>query len=324
MAQNDESRLRLSAMIRSNCGPVILAALDDPQVIEVMANPDGRIWLDRAGVGMVDTGARLSPAAVGAILSTTASMLNTTITRDRPFLEGEFPLDGSRLSALLPPIVGPNASFALRKKATRVFTLDDYVAAGIMTSGQVDHFKRAITARENILIVGGTGSGKTTLTNAGLRAIHDICPDDRLVALEDTYELQVAVQNQVLARSNENVTMSMLLRIAMRQRPDRIIVGEVRGAEAYTLLKAWNSGHPGGLTTIHANSASEGLDKLMHYIFESPDAGNFATETIGRMIAQTTNLVVFIERTSAPSGRLVKEMCRVRGHREGSFELAPL
>ena len=339
-------RKRLEEKLTRECGALIIEALQDPDVIEIMLNPDGRLWIDVAGVGMRSIG-ELSSGA-DSILATCASMLNTSITYEHPILEGEFPLDGSRLEGLIYPVVKAPA-FAIRKKASRIFSLSDYARGEIIRplslipdegrdQGEgngsfskgflhpVDAIRAGVATTKNILIVGGTGSGKTTLANAVLHEISLLCPHDRIVAIEDTMELQTDIENHVLLRTTEAVNMQRLLRATMRLRPDRIIVGEVRGAEAYTLLKSWNSGHPGGVATIHANSAAEGLDKLGHYIYESRDAQNFSPNMIGRMIASAVNLILFIEKTAGDRqpGRVVREICEVKGFVDGKYQLHPV
>lgn len=338
--ENIERDTRLRERLERNFGPFVMQALNDDKVVEVMLNADGRIWLDVAGQGMVDTGQTMSANSAESMLSVSASMLGTELTRDKPILEGELPLDGSRLEGIIAPIVDAPV-FAIRKKANMVFPLEEYAQRGMLRPGThsrdgksgLDFSARgstlqalhaAVRQRANILIVGGTGSGKTTLANAINGAIAQLCPLDRVVAIEDTKELQIPVENKVLLRTSENVSMQRLLRATMRLRPDRIIVGEVRGGEAYTLLKAWNSGHPGGMATIHADSAAEGLQKLTDYVFEAPEAQASSETRVGRVIASAVNLVLFIERIGESPGRAVSEICRVRGFSNGQFDLEPL
>jgi P-type conjugative transfer ATPase TrbB len=337
MSEVNESKERLLERMRRDFGPFLLSALADPKVVEVMRNADGRIWLDVAGLGQVDTGEVMDANKASSILGVAARMLDTVLTKENPILEGELPLDGSRIEGIIAPIVD-TPIFAIRKKATMVFTLEDYNSRGMFRPGTHRHghdggldlsqasgplaaIKAAIQQRANILIVGGTGSGKTTLANAVNAAIAELCPTDRVIAIEEVRELQIPVQNHVLLRSSEHVPMTRLLRATMRLRPDRIIVGEVRGAEAYTLLKAWNSGHPGGVATVHADSASQGLQKFTDYLFEAPEAQASSPERLGRLIASAVQLVLFIERIGDAPGRAVSEICRVRGFQNGSFDL---
>ena len=334
-----ETRKRLEEKLTRECGSVFMQALRDPAVIEIMLNPDGKLWLDKAGEGMIFTGYEMPRSVAESMLGTCASMLETAITADNPILEGEFPLDGSRLEGLYPPIVtGP--AFAIRKKATKIFTLDEYKARGIIRplnrellasisarhvedtilfDHPVDALRAAIRSRKNVLVVGGTGSGKTTLSNGLLAEFPVICPGDRVVTIEDTRELQVAVENIVSLRTSETVSMQRLLRATMRLRPDRIIVGEVRGGEALALLKAWNTGHPGGVATLHADSAYGGLIRLEQLIEEN--AGITANP---KMIAEAVGLIVFIERVNAEPGRMVTEIVKVNGFHDGHYQLEPV
>lgn len=339
-SQNQIVRQRLEEKLVRECGPVIGAALRDPAVIELLLNPDGKLWLDVAGKGMSFTGHTLEPGAAESMLTTCASMLQTTITRDNPILEGEFPLDGSRLEGIMPPLVRAPI-FSIRKKAQQVFTLEDYRAKGIIGatlglrashgatlqlahSHPTDAIRHAIRQRHNILIVGGTGSGKTTLANAILADIAEQCANDRLVAIEDTMELQVTMQNSVLLRTSEQASMQRLLRATMRLRPDRIVVGEVRGGEALTLLKSWNTGHPGGVATIHANSAEGGLVRLSQLIYEAPEARNLSEATIASTIREAVNLVVFIERVAHAPGRSVSEIMQIKDYVDDRFVMSPV
>lgn len=340
MTDENEHRDRLLERIRRDCGPTILDALANPKVVEIIRNPDGRIWLDVAGEGLVDSGSEMRATSAVSMLKICATLLQSPLTRETPILEGEFPLDGSRLQGLIDPVVD-TPTFAIRKHAKHVFRLEDYESGGMLRPGThvedgdswdaliaaptaVDVIKNAIRNRANILVVGGTGSGKTTLANALNLAIAELCPSDRVIAIEDTKELQLSVRNHVILRSTAEVSMQRLLRATMRLRPDRIVVGEVRGAEAFTLLKAWNSGHPGGFATLHADSAQKGLQKLSDYVFEAPEAQSSSTERLGRVIASTVQLVLFIERLSVAPWRAVSEVCRIRGYSNGSFDLQPL
>ena len=340
-SQKEALRQRLEEKLERECGPVLMKALRDPAVVEVLLNPDGRLWVDVAGKGMEFTGQAIEPGAAESLLATCASMLQTTITRDNPILEGEFPLDGSRLEGIVSPIVRAPI-LTIRKKASKVFTLDDYRARGIIGaalgghsagaeaaaqpahSHPIEAIRHAVRQRHNILIVGGTGSGKTTLANAILAEIAALCPDDRLVAIEDTMELQVTMRNSVLLRTSESTNMQRLLRATMRLRPDRIVVGEVRGGEALTLSKSWNTGHPGGIATIHANSAEGGLVRLSQLIYEAPEARNLSESTVASTIKEAVNLVVFIERSATPAGRSVSEMMQISDFVGDRFVMRPV
>ncbi len=344
-SQTEVLRKRLEEKLTRECGEQMMAALNDPKVIELMLNPDGKLWIDVLGHGMSYSGVDISANAAESMLSTTASMLNTTVTYENPILEGEFPLDGSRLEGIIFPIVR-RPIFTIRKKATNVFTLDDYVKKGIITADMsshsdrqghghgpaeftegaspVDVIRQGVKNRNNILVVGGTGSGKTTLVNAVLNEISCSCPEDRLVAIEDTMELQVTMPNSVVLRSNEHTSMQRLLRATMRLRPDRIVVGEVRGGEALTLLKSWNTGHPGGCATVHANSAQGGLIRIRQLIAEAPEASNLTDDTVNTMISEAINLILFIERIGESPGRRVSEIMQVKGYKDGAFVLKPI
>lgn len=309
-----ERARRINEKLRRELGPQIGQLLDDPGVIEVMLNADGYLWVDRLGNGMAAVG-HMNPAQAESLMATVAATLHTTITRDNPILEGELPLDGSRFEALIPPVVTAPV-FAIRRRASRVFTLADYVAAGIMTPRQRDALSAAVAQRRNILVVGGTSSGKTTLTNALIAEILHATPDHRLVILEDTAEIQCAAKNAVLLRATDTVDMVRLLRATLRLRPDRIIVGEVRGGEALSLLKAWNTGHPGGVATVHANSARAGLIRLEQLIAEATPA------PMPTLIATAVDVVVSIVKTAA--GRRIEEVVQVERFDGASYLFSTL
>ena len=294
---------RLHASLTHNLGPTIMAALHDPDVIEIMVNPDQTLWIEKLGQDMALCGT-LAPAQSRLIISLVASALETTVTAERPIVEGELPLDGSRFEGLIPPIVsGP--SFTIRKRASRVFTLDDYVASGILPPSASAILAQAIETRRNILVVGGTGSGKTTFVNAIIDGISRHCPTDRLIVIEDTAELQSASENTVFMRSSDGVPIQRLVKVSMRYRPTRILIGEVRDGSALDLLKAWNTGHPGGVATVHAGSAAAGLLRLEQLIAEATPV------PMPALIAEAVDMLCFIER--APGGRRVSDIVTVKG-----------
>jgi type IV secretion system protein TrbB len=246
---------RGARMLRTALGPVIARALEDPMTLEVMLNPDGRLWIDRLSEGLSDSGTTLSPEDGERIVRLVAHHVGAEVHAGRPRVSAELPSTGERFEGLLPPVVTAPC-FAIRKPAVAVFRLSDYVAAGIMTEAQASVLRDGVAARANILVAGGTSTGKTTLTNALLAEVARTA--DRVVIIEDTRELQCAAPNLVALRTKDGVaTLSDLVRSSLRLRPDRIPIGEVRGAEALDLLKAWGTGHPGGIGTIHRNRKSK-------------------------------------------------------------------
>lgn len=280
----------------------ILTIFNDSNTIEIMLNSDGKLWVEQFGKDMFVLKDNFSEIKAKSIITTVASYIDTVVNADNPILECEFPLDGSRFEALIPPVVS-KPTFTIRKKAIKIFTLDDYEQSNIITKTQKEFLVNAILERLNILVVGGTGSGKTTFSNALIYEISQKAPNQRIIIIEDTAELQCASENKVILRANEKVDMLRLLKATMRLRPDRIIVGETRSKEALDLLKAWNTGHPGGIATIHANSAYAGLTRLEQLIAEASNA------PMGQLIAEAINLVVFIKKNQ--KGRRIEEIAKV-------------
>lgn len=307
---------RALVSIERDFGPILTSALADPKTVEIMLNADGHLWCERLGEGMACIGT-LPAARAEALIKTVAGYHRKEITRQAPFFEGLFPLDGSRFAAQLPPIVSA-PTFAIRKRAIAVYRLEQYVEQDIMTERQRDVLIAAIQARKNILVVGGTGSGKTTLVNALIQASVDLFPHLRVCILEDTAEIRCAAENCVQYYTTLDMPMAKLLRITMRMRPDTILVGEVRGPEALDMLMAWNSGHEGGFATLHANHARAGLSKLAMYIsmnLEYP-------KPIEPLIAEAVHVVVHIARSAA--GRRVGEILNVTGYANEDYLTQPL
>jgi len=289
-------------MLRTALGPSIAAWLEDPIIVEVMLNPDGRLWVDRLSGGLADTGERLAAADGERIVRLVAHHVGAEVHPASPRVSAELPETGERFEGLLPPVVTA-PTFAIRKPAVAVFTLEDYVAAGIMAGVQAETLREAVRERRNILVAGGTSTGKTTLTNALLAEVAKTT--DRVVLIEDTRELQCSSPNLVALRTRDGVaSLSDLVRSSLRLRPDRIPIGEVRGAEALDLLKAWGTGHPGGVGTIHAGTALGALRRLEQLIQE-------AVVTVPRaLIAETIDVIAVLSGRGAD--RRLAELARVK------------
>lgn len=299
---------RLLEGLRHSCGPVLMNALEDPEVIEIMLNPDTSLWIERYGQDHERIGTIPLPQS-RLILSQVASGLNLTVNERSPIIEGEFPLDGSRFEGTFPPIVGPGPSFSLRKKACKVFTLGGYMDSGSIALEAVDIIESAVLGRKNIVVVGGTSSGKTTFVNAVIEAISRLTPSHRLIILEDTAELQSQSPNTVFLRTSvlANVDMRTLAKVSMRYAPKRILVGEVRDAAALEMLKLWNTGHPGGISTFHADSAEEALPRLEELVEE---AGLGPKQ---KLIGRAVDLAVYMEKTP-DNRRQISSIVQVNGY----------
>lgn len=299
-------------MLRTAMGPEIAAALADPEVVEVMLNPDGALWVDRLGSGRQPTGVSMSSAVAERIIRLVAAHVNAEVHAGLPILSAELPETGERFLGVLPPVVRA-PSFAIRKRALRIMTLADYVADGVMSEAQATFLRWAVRERLNIVVAGGTSTGKTTLANALLDEIAQT--RDRVLILEDTVELQCRSDDHVCMRAEPGITtMADLVRATLRLRPDRIVVGEVRGAEALDLLKAWGTGHPGGIATVHAGSAAGALTRFEQLVQE-------VSVTVPRpLIAEAVNVVVFLGGRGR--GRRVREIARVTGFDTQGYQLS--
>ena len=331
----DEQHQRLEVKLRRELGDQVLRLLDDNLTEDILLNPDGSLWVKRMGHGFSRIG-EMPAAQAASALGTIAAWRGTVLNHERPILETELPIDGSRFEGIVSPVVR-RPVFAIRLRPRKIFSLDDYEVDGILTDGtdplnqlrRRDDFldgvrglkhgeviRAAVRARKNILVVGSTGSGKTTLVNAILDSLARLTPHDRVISIEDTTELQCPVKNYLDLRAVGRVTMLECLRACMRLKPTRIVVGEVRGAEAHTLLKAWNTGHPGGAATVHANDALSGLIRLESLVAEATSAPQQT------LIAEAVDLVVFVdEESSVKAGRKVREVLLVTGYSNGNYQV---
>jgi P-type conjugative transfer ATPase TrbB len=320
LSARDEQARRLAESMKRQLGPSLCGVLAERGLVELMLNADGAVWADRLGQGMAHVGVMAATAAE-SLIGTVASTLRSTVTRENPILECTLPAAppflGARFEAMIPPVVAAPV-FTIRLKASSVFPLQEYERQGIMSAGQRAAIEIAVRERRNILVVGGTGTGKTTLTNAIIAYMVEVAPRHRLVIIEDTGELQCSAKNAVTLLTTDTVDVQRLLKGTMRLRPDRIIVGEVRDGAALSLLKAWNTGHPGGVCTIHANDAEAGLTRLEQLVAE-------ASQTpMQPVIAEAVDLIVSIAKADNEPGRVIREVVSVSGFAGGSYQLSNL
>lgn len=317
---------RQLSSLRAQTGS-LLERLQEPNVVDVIVNPDGRAWCKRIGQPFEDVG-RIGEARVKAILAGTATMRQAEFNHGHPILETDFPLDGSRIEGLTEPIVN-GAAIAFRPLNRQIFTLDGYTESGIITHkgdplNAVRHhdlfldqirgknhakiIRLALKYRRNIVAAGSTGSGKSTLANMLLQEVSQITPQDRVVLIEDTREIRCPVANHVSLLATAEVSLLTCLKAALRLAPDRIVVGEVRDENARELLNAWNTGHPGGIATVHANSAKDTLRRFEQLL-------NSATPETRETIAQAANVVLFMDKeASNPTGRKLREVLLIHGY----------
>lgn len=300
---------RLMRKLQEALGDKLCAALEDDSVVEIMLNPDGRLFIERFRHGVAQDG-EMAASTAEIVIGSVAHALHSETDHNSPIVSGELPLGGHRFEGLLPPIVKA-PSFAIRRRASHLISLDDYVRSEVMTRRQADIVRDAIHSRLNIVISGGTGSGKTTFANAVVAEIAEAAPDDRILILEDTAEIQCPAKNRVALHTSDAIDMARLLKSTMRLRPDRIVVGEVRDGAALTLLKAWNTGHPGGVTTIHSNTAASALRRLEQLTAE------VSQQPMQEVIGEAVDLIVSIERTGR--GRRVRDVIHVERFEGGHY-----
>ena len=271
----------------------------DDDVCEIMVNDDSKVWVDTFSKGLIYTGKILTNDIVSNIIVQIANHSHKICNKDNPLLEAE--ILNMRFQGFLSPDIVKNSSFCIRKHAKKIFNLDDYVQNKTMTKYQKEIIIQAIYNRKNIIVAGGTGSGKTTLVNALLFEIAKL--NNRIIIIEDTKELKCDAENKLALISTKTTSMEDLLRATLRSRPDRIIVGEVRGSEAFTLINAWSTGHKGGISTVHSNSAFHTLTRIETLV-------GFGTDKVQpSIIVDAIDVIIYIKKT--PTGRVIEEIRKV-------------
>jgi P-type conjugative transfer ATPase TrbB len=311
-----EKEFRLYSKLHQNLGPVIINALEDEKVNEVMLNPDGTLWLDT--IHGMQKHSQLSKDSALAIINTAAGIQNFIVNFHNPRLECQFPffdaLQGQRFTAQVPPLVeGP--SFTIRKKSSQSYILEDYLNSGRCKTSQKEALQNLVKERANILVCGGPGSGKTTVTKALIKEINE---DDRILILEDLPEIDCQHPNRVSFLTTEYIGMRELLRTSLRMRPDRILIGEVRGGEALDMIKAWNTGCPGGICTVHANGAAEALQRISDLCLESG-----LIHPPFSLIQQTIQAIVHVTRHIHQNG-FIQEILQLQGYENGQYKFAKI
>lgn len=316
LTRDQEKYRRLQQKLWREFGDTITEAIASNSVFEIMLNPDGRLWLQDKERGLYFSGYTLSSVQATNLIGTVASLNGKIINEQTPILECELPFLGHRFEAVLPPVV-KSPAFCIRKRALQVFTLNEYVEQQVLTPMQAEHLRNAISTRKTILVVGGPGTGKTTFTNALLHEMLNQCGNtQRILILEDTHELQSSAPNTVFLQTTATVDFQHLLRAALRLRPDRICMGECRGAEMLTLLKCWNTGTPGGIATLHANSAKAALSRIQEMVAES---GSYPKP---QLIVEAVNIIVSLSFHPI-QGRIVNDILEVTGYSNQDFQLRP-
>jgi len=295
MSYQPKAQQRHLSMLSTSFGESLMALFDDNDVIEIMLNPTGDVFVERLSNGKQLVDITVPTSQAENIIKLIATLKNQVVTDESPMVSSELPFKGARFQGWLPPVVS-TPSFAIRKRANRIFTLDDYVAQGALTKTMRKQLKIAVSSRMNIVVSGGTGSGKTTFANALLHELHD--SDDRVIVLEDLPELQTNMPDVVSMVTTPTVSMRDIVKGCLRMRPDRIVIGEVRDGAALELLKAWNTGHPGGLCTIHANSIDSTPFRFEDLILEA------VLNVSPKLITEAIDLIVFITRDKAGSHKV--------------------
>jgi len=301
---------RTQSKLKEDLGQLVLSALSDDEIFEIMLNPDGTLWVE--GFARMKEYGKMAAASAQNLINTVSSVAERITDKKSPSFGGELWVEFNnefklyRFQAFMPPIVKYPA-FVIRKPAGQNIPIEEFVEDEVITKEQEDAIKEAV--KKSILVAGGTQSGKTTLANAILDYLSRVCQDDRIITIEDTQELRCTVKNCLSLQTSPEKSMNDLIFDAMRARPDRIIIGEVRGKEAHSLIKAWNTGHPGGLSTIHANSAGSSLLRLEQLIMEAGVA------PVPESIAEAVNVLIYIQKThKGKKGRQVTSILELSGY----------
>jgi type IV secretion system protein TrbB len=310
LSARDEQARRLRESMRRLLGSHC-QYLEQADVIEISLNADGGLWVDRLGHGMERVG-EMSADAAETLIDTIASIYRRTVNWDTPHLDCELPLTGDRFQAVTRPLTA-SPIFSIRRRASAIFTLAQYEAAGIITDQQRYIIESSLEAKLNILVTGGTSSGKTTLLNALIAHLADTWPLLRVVVMEDISELQCKLANSVMMHTSHNVNLRDLLRMSLRLRPDRLIIGETRGGECLDFLKALNTGQDGGLSTLHANSTRDALKRIELLVLEVTE------NPLPEVIAAAINVIVHMEKADGVPGRRVTEILSVGGYKAGEY-----
>lgn len=305
---------RLFELLASALGSGISTLLRDEEISEIRLNSDGSVWVNKLGHGKFQTEIKISPENARRAIYAVAYGVGEICNEDKPSISAELPGTGERFQGVLPPLT-QSPLFVIRKKAVRIFTLDDLEKQGVLPNNGNNLLKESVLKRKNVLVVGGTDSGKTTFANALLQIVGQT--SDRIIILEDTQELQCKAKDVEYLHTKDGIaSLRDLIRYTMRMSPDRIVIGEVRGPEALDLLKAWNTGHPGGVSTVHANSAEKGLLRIEQLVQEAGVA------PCREMIAEAVNVLVYMEKVGAK--RIIKNILEVKGVNGDKYELVPM
>src|SRR5579859_7230050 len=303
--------------------PIEHLILDD-SISEVMVNGHHRVFVEKAGFVEEVRGLSIGEKSLMVAVKNIARRLGDDISESKPILDSRLP-DGSRVAAVIPPCSIHGVTLTIRKFNSRHFTVEDLIRMGTLDSGLSVRLQGYVQNRQNILISGGTGTGKTTLLNSLARFI---CDEDRILLIEDTSEIQLQKPNLVRFEARQAqpdlpaITIRDLLKASLRHRPDRIILGEIRGGEAFDLLQLLNTGHSGTLSTVHASSAAQALARFTSCVLQS--GIELPYRAIKSTIADSLNVLIQLERR--PGKRFISEVIAIRGYNSEAdhYALSPV